>query len=57
MYHSGLVEPLTRAIVRFQKEADDAAWAGDIHKADRLQQQVDNLRQQEKAGELFYVRF
>lgn len=57
MYHSGLIEPLTRAIVRFQKEADDAAWAGDIHRADSLQQQVDNLRQQEQDGELFYVRF
>lgn len=53
----GHVVPLRRVIINRTKLANDMEWQGKWDKADRLYAEIEELKEQERKGEVWYALF
>ena len=53
----GKVIPLRRVIINHTKLANDMEWQGKWDKADRLYAEIEELKAQERRGEVWYALF
>lgn len=53
----GHVVPLRRVIINRTKLANDMEWQGEWDKADRLYAEIEELKAQERRGEVWYALF
>jgi hypothetical protein len=53
----GHVVPLRRVIIDRTKLANDMEWQGEWDKADRLYAEIEELKAQERRGEVWYALF
>ena len=53
----GHVVPLRRVIINRTKLANDMEWQGELDKADRLYAEIEELKAQERRGEVWYALF
>jgi hypothetical protein len=53
----GHVVPLRRVIINRTKLANDMEWQGKWDKADRLYAEIEELKEQERRGEVWYPLF
>lgn len=53
----GKVIPLRRVIINRTKLANDMEWQGKWDKADRLYAEIEELKAQERKGEVWYALF
>jgi hypothetical protein len=53
----GHVVPLRRVIINRTKLANDMEWQGKWDKADRLYAEIEELKAQERRGEVWYALF
>lgn len=53
----GKVIPIRRVIINRTKLASDMEWQGKWDKADRLYAEIEELKAQERKGEVWYALF
>ena len=51
------VVPLRKVIINLSKLASDMEWQGKWDKADRLYAEIEELKAQERKGEVWYALF